>query len=111
MEALQVEATRNSRMTAFSIPDLMLLEAWSEFHGMRMEVDLGHCMDGAECDEIIVLSESYSPLHWMLWRSADQIVVQSMLGAERRSDTISEALDSIGSTEVEELIDIHPSQW
>jgi hypothetical protein len=111
MEILHVEPTQQSEATAFKIPDLMLLGAWSEFHDMRMAIDLAHCMDGAERDEVIVLSEQRSSLHWMLWRSADGIVVQPMLGMECQFDTISDALESVRSTEPEELTNIHSGQW
>ena len=50
MEILHVEPTQHSEATAFKIPDLMLLGAWCEFHGMRMAIDFGHCMDGTETD-------------------------------------------------------------
>jgi hypothetical protein len=111
MEMLHLEATQHDGATAFKVPELMLLGAWSEFHGMRMAIDLAHCMDGAERDEVIVLSEQRSSLHWMLWRSADGIVVQPMLGRERQFDTISDALESVRSTEPEELTNIHSGQW
>ena len=47
----------------------------------------------------------------MLWRSADGIVVQPMLGMEGQFDTISDALESVRSTEPEELTNIHSGQW
>jgi hypothetical protein len=106
MEALQIETTQHTGATAFTIPDLVLLGAWSEFHGMRMTIDLGHCMDGGMCDAIIVLSEQHSSLHWMVRRRAGRIVVISMVGMDHEFNTISEALDSVRSTEAEELIDI-----
>ena len=111
MEILHVEPTQHDGATAFKVPGLMLLGAWCEFRGMRMAIDLAHCMDGAERDEIIVLSEQRSSLHWMLWRSADGIVVQPMLGMERQLHTISDALESVHSTEPEELTNIHSGQW
>ena len=40
---------------AFEIADLLLLQAWAGFHGMQMIVELDHCVDGHEYEEIVAI--------------------------------------------------------
>lgn len=96
---------------AFDLADLMPLRAWAEFHGLRMDVDLGHCLDGAACDEIVVLAERHSPLRWMLWRSVSGIVLQPMLGHGREFASMSDVLTALHPAETEELQDLRIDHW
>ena len=36
---------------AFEIADLMMLQAWAEFHDVQMVVELDHCVEGEEYEE------------------------------------------------------------
>jgi hypothetical protein len=40
---------------AFEIADLVLLQAWADLHGRRMIVELDHCVDGHEYEEIVAI--------------------------------------------------------
>ena len=38
---------------AFEIADLMLLQGWADFHDVQMVVELDHCVEGEEYEEVI----------------------------------------------------------
>ena len=38
---------------AFEIADLMLLQGWADFHEVQMIVELDHCVEGEEYEEVI----------------------------------------------------------
>jgi hypothetical protein len=79
---------------SFEIPDLLLVQAWAEYHSIRMEVELHHCAGGDEYEEMLGLfSMATGFRRWMLWRSCDGIIAQPMVGRPMIFDTISEALD------------------
>ena len=111
MDVMHAATKPQDNATAFTISELLLLQGWAEFHGMHKTIDLAHCMDGAECDEIAIISEPDSLLHWMLWRKQDSVIVQPMLGAAHRFDTISDALASIRTAAAEPVTDLHPVAW
>ena len=110
MELLHLEPEQRGEVTAFEISELILMRAWSQFHDIRMQIELGCSVEGADCDEVIVLSQQYSSVHWMLWRVGNQVAVQPTHGESRRFDTISDALGAVRPTCDEELTDIHPGQ-
>ncbi len=79
---------------SFDVPDLMLMQAWSEFHELRMEVELDCCIEGDEYEEMVALFTLASGFRrWMIWRSCDGIIVQPMVGRPMLFDKLTEALD------------------
>ena len=38
---------------AFEIADLMLLQGWADFHDVQMVVELDHCVEGEEYEEVV----------------------------------------------------------
>ncbi len=110
MEILLAEPTHVTVETAFGIPELLVLEAWSEFHDMRMEIDLGRCLDGKALDETVIIYDQDTAHRWTLWRTAAGIVVQPMIGMGQQFATLTAALDAICPTGLEELSDLRPAQ-
>ncbi|HET6609237.1 MAG TPA: hypothetical protein VFG62_21365 [Rhodopila sp.] len=79
---------------AFDVPDLLMLHAWAEYHELRMTIDLDTFAGSDEYEEIVNLSETGTPHHrWMIWRSADGIVVQPRMGRPMLFDMMADALD------------------
>lgn len=79
---------------SFEVPDLLMLRAWAEYHELTMTMDLDTFTGTEEYEEIVNLSEPGSPHHrWMIWRSADGIVVQPRLGRAMLFDVMADALD------------------
>lgn len=81
---------------AFTVPELLMLTAWAEFHGLRLVIELDHCIDGAEYEEVAALYSADSQLRqWTLWRAADAIVAEPMVGAGFREPCISDVLQRV----------------
>ena len=79
---------------SFAIPDLLLVQAWAEFHELAVTIELDAVADGDEYEEIIGLSHTHSTFRrWMIWRSCDGIVVQPMMGRPMLFDCMADALE------------------
>ena len=46
---------------AFEIADLMLLQGWAEFHNVHMVVELDHCVEGEEYEEVVAFYARRQP--------------------------------------------------
>jgi hypothetical protein len=81
---------------SFDIADLVMLQAWSDLHGLRMAIDLDVCADGDEYEEILGLYDrTRASCRWMIWRSCDGIVVQPSLGRTMLFDGMADALEGL----------------
>lgn len=81
---------------AFEIADLMLLQGWADFHGVQMIVELDHCVEGEEYEEVIAFYGRDSQLRrWIVWRAQQAIVVQPLIGRSCRYRSVADALDSL----------------
>jgi hypothetical protein len=81
---------------AFDVSDLLMLRAWSEFHDLRMTIDLDIATDTEEYEEIVNIADAGAHYRrWMIWRSADGIVVQPRLGRRILFDVMTDALDML----------------
>jgi hypothetical protein len=79
---------------SFDIPDLLLVGAWADFHGLRMKIDLDAAAEGDEYEEVLGLYYGASEYRrWMIWRSCDGVVVQPMMGRPMLFDTTAIALE------------------
>ncbi|MGH3262556.1 MAG: hypothetical protein ACRDNS_11215 [Trebonia sp.] len=93
--------TADSRPTwpagiSFSVPELMIMSAWAEYHGLRVLIELDNCVDGAVYEEVAAF---YSPglalRRWSLWRAQDAVVLERLGASPVRSPGISALLDSL----------------
>lgn len=76
---------------AFQVPELLMLAAWAEFHELRLVIELDHCVDGEEYEEVAVLYLPGSRLRqWMLWRAPDGVVVEPKSAAAFRVGNIAD---------------------
>jgi hypothetical protein len=81
---------------SFDIPDLMLLKGWSDFHEIRMTIELDACTENEEYEEILALHDPDGAFRrWTLWRSGDGIVVQPAMGRSMLFDRMVDALDCL----------------
>lgn len=81
---------------AFTVPELMMLTAWSEFHRLRLVIELDNCIDGTEYEEVAALYPECSSLRrWTLWRAPDMVVAEPMQGPEIRSACIADLLHQL----------------
>jgi hypothetical protein len=81
---------------AFEIADLMLLQGWAGFHDVQMVVELDHCVEGEEYEEVVAFYAKDSQLRrWILWRGAGEIVVQPLIGRSCRFSSVVDALETL----------------
>jgi hypothetical protein len=81
---------------AFEIADLMLLQGWAEFHDVQMVVELDHCVEGEEYEEVVAFYAKGSAIRrWILWRGSCDVVVQPLIGRGCRFGTVADALESL----------------
>jgi hypothetical protein len=79
---------------SFDVADLVMLRGWSEYHDLRMTIELDACADGDEYEELLALYDRDCAFRrWMIWRSGDGIVVQPMMGRTMLFDTMADALE------------------
>ena len=81
---------------SFEIPDLLLLRAWSDYHDLRLAIELDVCLEDEEYEELLALYDRGRAFRrWMLWRSADGIVVQPAMGRMMLFDSMADVLESL----------------
>src|SRR5690349_5771773 len=112
MQAVQSLSFRSLRGLSFPLSDLLLAQSWSEYHSLRMAVRLDHSSDDEEYEEILTFYGKESLLcRCFIWRNAESVFVQPMVGRRRRFDSISEALDSLAPKRRVVLTDIKATHW
>jgi hypothetical protein len=71
-----------------------MVQAWADYHNLRMEIELGAVSEGEEFEELLSLSYGASKHpRWTMWRSADGIVVQPTMSRPMMFDRMSVALE------------------
>jgi hypothetical protein len=81
---------------SFCIADLILVHAWAEAQRMRMVVRLDHGTASEDYEEVLALHPDRSaPCRWFMWREADAVVVQPLIGRSRRYGSVVEALEAM----------------
>ena len=81
---------------AFETDDLVLLQAWADVHGMRMVIELDHCVDGHEYEEIVIIyAKTGRRRCWNLWRSWEDVVVQPIIGRSMRFGSVTDAITAL----------------
>jgi len=98
VKEVPVQLPRTSAKTpiglSFAIPDLLMLQGWSDFHDLRMTVELDFCVDSDEYEELLGLYDANRAFRrWMIWRSCDGIVVQPTMGRSMLFDTMADVLE------------------
>lgn len=79
---------------SFSVPDLMIAQAWASYHGLDFIVDLDRKLAGALCEEVLRFSiPRYR--EWMIWRWGRQVLAQAHNGPIERFPTLAEALEGL----------------
>jgi hypothetical protein len=81
---------------AFSVPELLILRAWAEYHEIRVSVELDHCVDGAEYEEVVALyPPGMSLRRWTLWRSRDGVMVEPRHGRAFKAACVSDLVQAL----------------
>jgi hypothetical protein len=75
---------------AFEIADLVLVKSWAGRHQFRVSIRLDH----EEFEEVIAFQTTKSRLYrFVMWRDAEAVFVQPLVGRETRYGSVTEALE------------------
>jgi hypothetical protein len=98
---------------AFEIADLVLVRHWADHHDFRMVVRLDHgAAVDEEYEEVIAFQNKVSPFYRLIiWRHAEAVFVQPLIGRRKRYGSIVEALRSLLPQRRDTLTDIAPTAW
>jgi len=84
------------RGLSFELADLVMVQGWSEYHDLRMVVELDYSAEGEEYEEVLALYPQNSAFRrWMIWRGACDVVVQPMMGRAQHYTSVSDALEAL----------------
>ena len=79
---------------SFDIPDLLMLQGWTDFHDLCLTIELDVCAGGEEYEELLGLyDEDRTFRRWMIWRTRDGITVQPATGRTMLFDFMEDALE------------------
>ena len=97
---------------AFEIADLILINGWAAFRDVPMAIRLDHGAEDEEYEEVVAFQTKKSPL-WRLiiWRNADAVFIQPLLGKTRRHRSVAEALESLLAKQPVVQSDIVAPAW
>jgi hypothetical protein len=105
-------ASRSPTGLSFDVADLLLAQSWARFHDIRMEVRADHGVDDEEFEEVLVLrAESRPSCRFLVWRDAEAVFVQPLIGRRQRYASVAEALSALLPKERIVLTDIKASHW
>jgi hypothetical protein len=82
---------------AFELADLVLAGSWAERYDLRAVVNFDHgAAVGEDYEEVIVFQIQSGPFcRLILWRDAEAVYVQPLVGKVRRYDSVAAALESL----------------
>jgi hypothetical protein len=91
-----VTLPRLPRGLSFELSDLTLVLGWSEFHDLRVVVELDHYTGHEEYEEVLAFYPSNSRFRrWSMWRTHEDIVVQPTQGRTMHFTSVAGALESL----------------
>jgi hypothetical protein len=97
---------------SFAVSDLVLLRARSEARSVRMVVRLDHGSEVEEYEEVLAFHSGASRLcRWIMWRDADSVFVQPLIGRRQEYGSAAEAIEALLPKVPSRLTDIHASRW
>ena len=83
------------RGIAFEIVDLMLIKKWADMRNIRFVMRLDHSAERDEYEEVVAFHPETSPTcPLIMWRTAERVFVQPLIGRRRRYGSVAKALDS-----------------
>jgi len=100
------ELAIRSQPASFEVWQLTVLRAWAEYHGLEMAIDLASQVDGAECEELVILRARHTGDRWTLWRTADAIMLRPTCAPASEFHLLADALAAIAPAADEGLTDL-----
>lgn len=78
---------------SFSIAELVFAKAWSADNNLQLIIRLDHGAPGEEYEEALVFRHADIRLRqWIIWRSAEAVFVQPLVGRSQCYASIIEAM-------------------
>lgn len=97
---------------AFGIAEHLLIKSWAAAHHVRATVRLDHGVDDEEYEEAIALHPGDSrQCRLILWRDAEAVFVQPLIGYLRCYDSVFDALEFMLPTRQIILTSITATDW
>jgi hypothetical protein len=97
---------------AFDISDLILIRSWAAFYDSRMLVRLDHGVEDEEYEEVVEFHTGISSRsRWIIWRNAEAVFVQPILGRQAKYASVVEALEGLLPRQHVALTDIVSTEW
>jgi hypothetical protein len=105
-------AGRLPKGIAFDISDLLLIQGWADQLEIAMSIRLDHGAPAEEYEEVIALHEGMTDsCRAILWRDAEAVFVQPLVGRRQRFPGVAEALESLLPRERVTVTDIVATEW
>ena len=84
---------------AFPLPELEFVRAWAERQGLRLEVRLDQVLDGAEFEELLMITAPRSARQALtLWRTDHSVIAQAAGGHPKGFSGVHMALAHFAGT-------------
>lgn len=97
---------------SFSIADLILVKGWADAQSLRLTIHLDHGIEGEEYEEVLAFSKRESSLcQWILWRNAEHVFVQPLIGRPQCYASVADALNAVCPPDNVTVTDINPTSW
>ncbi|HEY1933888.1 MAG TPA: hypothetical protein VGG99_17885 [Acetobacteraceae bacterium] len=81
---------------AFELADLFMVQGWSEYHALRLVIELDYSAEGEEYEEVLALYPKSSTFRrWTMWRGTGEIAVQPTMGRVMRFTSVADALECL----------------
>jgi len=97
---------------AFAIADLVVIRGRAVSHDFSMVVRLDHGAEDEDYEEVIAFHVGMNPLcRSIMWRNAEAVCVQPLVGSMQRYDSVAAALESLHPRQRDILTDITAATW
>jgi hypothetical protein len=104
--------TKTLRGLSFSLADLTLIRCWSQASSLRMVIRLDHGSDTEEFEEVLAFHVGdSSPCCWLMWRDANEVFVQPLIGRIQGYCSVAEAFEALIAKQPVFLTDIAAPRW
>ena len=81
---------------AFEIPDLVLIGYWAALHDLDALICLDHGVEDEEYEEVVEFrTEARSRCRFILWRNANGVFLQPIMGRKTEHLSVAAALGSL----------------
>lgn len=105
-------ASSRPKGLAFEIADLLLVRSWADLNDLCTMVLLDHGTESEEYEEVIAFCTAVNPCYpLIIWRNADAVFVQPLVGRRRQYGSVAEALESVLPEAAISLTDIAATEW